>query len=560
MVAINVLKSMQPDPAISRLIGPILVSLLLATSTLNSQDSQFVADILDRRVEDFLVQGQEARLVLEGIGAGYRIPVVVEPDVKGTVTFEVHNATVRTVLEAICQPKGWSYEISDRGYLLIRRFVTRIYPVDYLQMTQTGSSSASINLSESVGGGLAGSLNSVNGGIGSSLGGTGSSAAGIPSGQIGAANSVSGGSSTLSVSQQNDADFWGRLESDLKGMVGDGEALVVNRFAGLVQLRGSLRTHAVMEGYLRRVLQRVGRQARISVKIVEVDLNDQSKAGIDWSVAGASLGRIANTAVSIAGASTATGSIAQIGSITLNPNTFTGTIGVGGVQAAISALSEQGTVRVESKPEVAALNNQTAFVQVSEDQPFFSRTNTTTINAGGFNQAGTQPIVNTNYSESTVSFGNVLEITVQIADDLTTKLSLSPAMTELKGTVTSPDGQETAPITDTKRARTTVTLRNHETAVIGGFITETAARDRRGIPLLSSVPVLGSAFTTAAKAKTRTELVFLVTVNAEECPSLIPIEANAPSSRGAGNPVPAAQLPIEGEQRVERIDVGGAAT
>src|ERR1039457_1293415 len=387
---------MTPVCSSTRFTRQVLAAMLLASASLDAQDRETIAGLLDRRVEDFSVQGQEARVVLEGIGAGYRFPVIVEPDVKGTVSFEVHNATVRTVLEAICQPKGWSYEVSGHDYLLIRRFVTRIYPVDYLQMTQTGSSSASINLSESA------------------------------AGQLGAAGAVSGGSSSLSVSQQNDADFWGRLETDLKGMVGDGEALVVNRFAGLVQLRGSLRTHAVMEAYLRRVLQRVGRQARISVKIVEVDLNDQSKAGIDWNVAGASLGRIANTAIGITGASTATGSLAQIGSITLSPSTFTGTIGAGGVQAAISALSEQGTVRVESKPEVAALNNQTAFVQVSEDQPFFSRTSTTTINAGGTPQAGPQPIVNTNYAESTVSFGNVLEITVQISDDLTTKLSLSP--------------------------------------------------------------------------------------------------------------------------------------
>ena len=222
---------------------------------------------------------------------------MVEPEVQGTVTFEVHNATVRTVLEAICQPKGWSYEVSDRGFLLVRRFVTRIYPVDYLQMTQTGSSSASINLSESTGAGAAGALGTVAGGAFQPRGPSGP-AAGIAVGQVGTAASVSGGSSTLSVSQQNDADFWGRLEADLKGMVGEGESLVVNRFAGLVQLRGSLRTHAIMESYLRRVLQRVGRQARISVKIVEVDLNDQSKAGIDWNVAGASLGRIANTAYS----------------------------------------------------------------------------------------------------------------------------------------------------------------------------------------------------------------------------------------------------------------------
>ncbi len=540
---------MKTSPVI-RVLFPVILAAFLTGARAGAQTREFISEVLGRRVEDFGVQAQDARTVLEGIGAAYRFPLVIDPDVQGTVTFEVHNATVGTVVDAICQPRGWSCEVSSRGYLLIKRFVTRIYPVDYLQMTQTGSSSASINLSETAGGaptGTSGTPGSV----------VGTSVLGMAAGQSTSSGPVSGGSSTLSVSQQNDADFWGRLESDLKGMVGEGETLIVNRFAGLVQLRGSLRTHAVMESYLRRVLQRVGRQARISVKVVEVDLNNQSKAGIDWNVAGASIGHIAHTAVSLVGASTATGGVAQIGSITLSPDTFSGTISAGGVQAAISALSEQGTVHVESKPEVSALNNQTAFVQVSEDQPFFSRTSTTTINAGGVTQAGTQPIVNTNYSESTVSFGNVLEITVQISDDLTTKLSLSPAMTELKGTVTSPDGQETAPITDTKRARTTVTLRNHETAVVGGFITETTANDRRGIPVLSSVPILGSAFTTAEKARTRTELVFLVTVNAEEPPALVPIDADEPGEGGAPLPVAPAPSPEAHPRRTERIDVLG---
>ena len=505
-------------PALYRLLGQALFALSVSSCGF-SQSQEGIEQVLDRRIEDFGAQGQEARTVLEGLGAAYRFPIVVDTDIQGSVTFEVHNATVGTVLDAICQPRGWSYEASDRGYLLVRRFVTRIYPVDYLQMTQVGSSSASVNLSESAGGAIApGAATGATAGV--LVSGSGQAVQGM------AAN-ASGGSSTLSVSQQNDADFWGRLETDLKGMVGEGESLLVNRFAGLVQLRGSLRTHRVVRAYLQRVLQRVGRQARISVKIVEVDLNDQSKAGIDWNVAQASLGRIGKTSLSLSGLTTTTGAIAQLGSVTLNPGTFAGTLSAGGVQAAISALSEQGTVRVESKPEIAALNNQTAFVQVSEDQPFFSRTSTTTINAGGATQAGTQPIVNTNYSESTVSFGNVLEITVQIADDLTTKLSLSPAMTELKGTVTSPDGQETAPITGTKRARTTVTLRNHETAVVGGFITETRASDRRGIPLLSDVPLIGSAFSTSARAKTRTELVFLVTVNAEEPPAIVPTQSDS---------------------------------
>ncbi len=537
------------SPAISRLLRAFVFAIAV-TGRADAQSPEAVTEILGLKVEDFSVQGQDARTALEGIGAAYHFPVVVDPDVQGTVTFEVHNATVGTVIDAICQPRGWSCEVSSRGYLLVRRFVTRIYPVDYLQMTQTGSSSASINLSETAGSAPGGT------GFGPSVVGA-APQSGLSNGQLAPSGAVSGGSSTLSVSQQNDSDFWGRLEADLKRMVGEGEALVVNRFAGLVLLRGSLRTHAVMENYLSRVLQRVGRQARISVKVVEVDLNDQSKAGIDWNVAGASMGRIAGSALKVVSAATATAGTAQVASIALNPDTFSGTIGIGGVQAAISALSEQGTVHVESKPEVAALNNQTAFVQVSEDQPFFSRTSTTTINAGGTTTAGTQPIVNTNYSESTVSFGNVLEITVQIADDLTTKLSLSPAMTELKGTVTSPDGQETAPITDTKRARTTVTLRNHETAVVGGFITETVADDRRGIPVLSTMPVLGNAFTTKVKARTRTELVFLVTVNAEEPPALVPIEADGTAPLCSVVPAFPSPATDSGGRHIERFDALG---
>jgi type II secretory pathway component GspD/PulD (secretin) len=491
--------------------------------------------------------------VLAGIGAGYRVPVVVEPEVQGLVSLELHAGSLRTVFAAICQPKGWSFEVAPEGYLLVRRFVTRIYPVDYLQLTQSGSSSASVNLSQGVASGSA-----VGAGYNGNGGGTGLVGAGGAGGTNASGLGSSGGgagSSSLSVSQQNDADFWGRLEADLKRMAGEGETLVVNRFAGLVQLRGSLQTHAVVAAYLRRVLDRVGRQARISVKVVEVDLNDQAKTGIDWIAATAAIGRLAGSSLKL-GAATTTGPIAQVGATALASDSFTGTIGIGGVQAAISALAEQGRVRVESKPEIAALNNQTAFIQISRDQPFFSRTNTTTINAGGVAQAGAQPIVATNYAESTVSFGNVLELTVQIADDLTTKLSVSPAMTELQGTVTSPDGQETAPVTGTKRARTTVAVRNHETAVIGGFITETKATDERSIPGLSQVPLLGRAFATSVRVNTRTELVFFVTVNAEP-PPLGASWAGASTAGAPASPSGLTPAPTSAARRIERVRVEG---
>jgi len=493
-----------------------LLAFLLATS-LGAQTREAIAGILGRRVDDFGVQGQEARTVLEGIGAAYRFPVIVDADVRGTITFEVHNATVGTVIEAICQAGGLSDEVSADGYLLVRRLITRIYPVDYLQMTRTG-------------------IGSTAAGTGRCEGGWGGSP-GSPDGSVGE-------SPTPGISERNDSDFWSGLEADLRGMLGEGESLAVNRFAGLVQLRGTLKTHAVVAGYLRRVLQRVGRQARISVKVLEVDLNERSKAGIDWSAAGVSAGRVSDAAP---GATTA-----QAGSTALNPSLFAGTIGAGGVQAAINALAGQGTVRVQSRPEIAALNNQTAFVQVSEELPFFSRAGSTVANASGADHAGSRPFDGASYSESTISLGNVLEITVQISDDLTTKLWLSPEMTEFRGTATSPDGRETVPITGTRRARTTVTVRNHETAVIGGFTAMVAANDMRRIPVLSRVPVIGGAFTAPERVRTRTELVFLVTVDAEEPSAPSPIDAD-----GQDPMPPAPALPAGGRRSVERIDITG---
>ena len=492
-----------------------------------------IAAVLAARVPDFIVENQEARTALEGLGQSYGIPVVVDPDIAGPVSLRIHAATVADVLDAICAPKGWSYEIVRHAYLAVRRLVVRIYPVDYLPMAQSGSSTASVSLSDS----LPTSSTSATGGGGALAG---SLAQGTPGSVAGA----SSGSSSLSLSVQNESDFWGKLEADLRAMTGDGESVLINRFAGLVQVKGSARTQSVVSGYLGRVMERVGRQARISVRIVEVSLNNQAKSGIDWSVAAASIGRILNKPAAASAVSVATTGLAQVGSVSFDVPTFTGTLGLGGIQATISALSEQGSVRVESKPEISALNNQTAFVQISEDQPYFSRYNTTTINAGGSVVAGTQPITNTNYSQSTVSFGNLLEITVQIADDLTTKLSLCPAVTELKGTVSSPDGQETAPITGTKRARTTISVRNHDTAVIGGFITETKGTQSRGVPGLEALPLIGRAFSTKGEALVRTELVFLVTVNAENPRPLNPTSPDEVAS-GLAESHPVARLGLE---------------
>ena len=86
-----------------------------------------------------------------------------------------------------------------------------------------------------------------------------------------------------------------------------------------------------------------------------------------------------------------------------------------------------------------------------------------------------------------------------------------PAITRLQSIVTSPDGRQTAPVTEVKQASTIVRLRDGETAIIGGLISEESGETERRIPVLSRVPVVGAAFRSKATLRARKELVIFLT-------------------------------------------------
>ncbi len=87
----------------------------------------------------------------------------------------------------------------------------------------------------------------------------------------------------------------------------------------------------------------------------------------------------------------------------------------------------------------------------------------------------------------------------------------SPPSRGCKSIITSPDGRQTAPVTEVKQASTIVRLRDGETAVIGGLISDERGNTARAIPVLGDVPVVGRAFRSKATLRQRTELVIFLT-------------------------------------------------
>jgi MSHA biogenesis protein MshL len=150
-----------------------------------------------------------------------------------------------------------------------------------------------------------------------------------------------------------------------------------------------------------------------------------------------------------------------------------------------------------------------AISKVGEDRPFFRLQQSTT-----FQQGGTSVPVNQTqeqFSVSTITIGTILAVTPQIDAQGVITLDVLPAITRLQAIVTSPDGRQTAPVTEVKQASTIVRLKDGETAVIGGLISEENGHSTRAVPILGATPVIGRAFRSKATQHTRTELVIFLT-------------------------------------------------
>ncbi|MDP1581241.1 MAG: secretin N-terminal domain-containing protein [Candidatus Didemnitutus sp.] len=438
--------------------------------------------VLDRPVENLRLENASLAAALRTVARACGTSVLLAPEVTGEVTVEINRGTLRSALVALVEPAGFHFEETPDG-IAVRLRETVLYPIDYPQLTRSGSGSASITL---------GGANTGGFGPGQFQG---TQPANGPQG-------VGSDATQVSISQENQNTFWTGLEAELRAMLAEGDGLVLNKFSGVAQVSAPRERQQVVRAFIELVNRRITRQVEIEARIVEVSLRHERKLGIDWDLAAGAVGKVtveAGAPLEVTG----------VGGTLLAANSFVANLGYGRTNAVIHALQQQGEVKTVAQPRLRTLNNQTAMIKVGEDRPFFRLQQSTTFNQGGttspFNQ--TQE----SYSVSTITIGTILAVTPQIDGSGTITLDVLPAITRLQAIVTSPDGKQTAPLTEVKQASTIVRLRDGETAVIGGLISEDTGDSLRAVPVLGAIPVAGRAFQTKAALRTRTELVIFLT-------------------------------------------------
>ncbi len=403
-----------------------------------------------------------------------RLTIVPDLDVEGNVTVDFRDLPLDLALSALLEANGYYFE--QQGDLLrVRNRESRLFQIDYIRATRSSQGSNAVQISS-------GSVSS---------GSSGGSSSGATEG------------SAMTVTNTSTINFWGDLAEQLKGLVSPGGSFTVNSLAGTVLVRDNHRNIQTIAQFLAAVTANVVRQVDLEVEIYEVQLNNSSELGINWQYVANNLSL--NSIPGQLGLGGGGGVIVQnpvFGSSPGDP-ALLGNYQRGSLGAVLSALAQQGTLKVVSKPRLRTLNNQPAVVRVGQDIPVFIRQVT--------QSPGTPPVITTNETVQTVTVGTVLSITPQIAGDGLVTLDLTPAVSRLVGTQVSASGDTSAPVIDIRQASSLVRVRDGATVVMGGLVQDSSTTTHRKIPLLGDIPFLGKAFSGDSKTSDRTELVFFLT-------------------------------------------------
>ena len=412
--------------------------------------------------------------------------LIADDSLSGKVSLKLKNVTVLETLEAIRDVYGYDYILNSYGIQVLPLTIqTRIFPINYLNVSRSGSSGMWVSSGQITS--TDNSDNSVD------------------------SNTTSSSTSAINSTEVNthsESDFWGQLKATLEMMiVGRADAsIVVDPQSGMVVVRGMPKTLQGIENYLERAELSVGKQVLIEAKILEVSLNEGFQSGIQWNTFGAGrTGTVSNTGRDLVGsmASEALSNTDEIGGV-FNMNfdyeNFTGVI---------ELLETQGEVKVLSSPRISTVNNQKAVIKVGNDEYFVTELKSSTTTSGGSSTSFPEVIFTPFFS------GIALDVTPQIGENKEVILHVHPTITEVSerqknvvldsGTLTVPLAFSTVRETDS-----IIRAKSGQVVVIGGLMQNQKRTLESGIPYLRDIPLIGALFGQNRESTVQSELVILI--------------------------------------------------
>lgn len=364
--------------------------------------------------------------------------------------------------------------------------------------------------------------------------------------------------SSFSATSKSESDFWGELSTNLTQILGEAQAdasltgtasgaappplqpvvggmpqsaaavepaaggdgmttnpaqparFSVNRQAGMISVYGPQRVQKRVATYLDQLKKSVTSQVLIEAKVLEVSLSDQFSAGIDWSsvdlFGGEGLLSFDAAGGLVRGVLDAGSGPATNFRFSQTGNDFT---------AVIDAISRFGTVHALASPRLTVLNNQSAVLNVAQNQVYF--------------EINIETTTNDNVSQTTVDsqIRNVPEgviINVQPAIDLDDKkiaMAVRPTVTRIVRYENDPAVAfasaglaqpivSRVPVVNVQEFDSIIQMNSGQAMVMGGLIQDRTTSEQNAVPVLGEVPIVGSLFRNQQDRVEKTELIVLL--------------------------------------------------
>jgi general secretion pathway protein D len=303
-------------------------------------------------------------------------------------------------------------------------------------------------------------------------------------------------SDTNSVDSQYQFDFWNGLASNLENILNadptnyKAPTPIIDKNAGLISITGTKKQLSAINEYINKLNNRLHEQILIDVKIYEVELSKSHTTGVNWS----------QFNLSLAPQSVLARGVNIFGKASVFSNA---TFNVG---ALLDFLSTQGNVNSVSNPKIAALNNQKAILSVGDtiNYKYPSKVISTAT------ATGTQ--VDTQYTYGSKFVGILLDITPEISEKGDIILRINPTVSTFRDvTQLSNPTRDLAPDTSENKMSTVVRIKDGQTLVMGGLITNSNSFSANGVSLLKEIPVIKYLFSSKSEISNKRELVFIVT-------------------------------------------------
>lgn len=245
-------------------------------------------------------------------------------------------------------------------------------------------------------------------------------------------------------------------------------------------------------------LDRKPKQVIIEALVAEVALEGDLELGLEYAFRGVdhSTGVVsaAQLATPLAAPSTiplatdaaASAASGGLSAFVTNPNRFIG---------ALDAFARDNNLNIISSPSILTAENKPAEISVVTEVPIPRTT--------------TDP--NTQTTRTDFEFREVgvkLKITPKINEKRFVTLEIEEELSEVGNRT---EGEDAPPNFNSREAKTTVLLKDNQSLVIGGLISERVSETQTGIPFLNRIPILKYIFGSTERERRRTELMVMLT-------------------------------------------------